>query len=73
MLYLFVISIFETWSEEEKAFFAGRKLTLNDNEIKRISDLRHHPTRRSGFLQYLKVRENSIKRENKWLSTIGEI
>jgi len=72
MLYFSMISIFETWSEEKKATFAGQKLASNKWEIAQISNLRKHPTHRNPFLAYLKTREAQIERENKWLSTIGE-
>jgi len=73
VVFFVVLTIFETWSEENKAFFAGRKLTLNGFEVKRIGQIRHHPEHRNLILQYLRIRESTIKRENKWLSSIGEL
>jgi len=67
-----MISIFETWSEEKKATFAGQKLIQNGHEMAQINSIRKHPERRQPVLAYAKSRETQIERENKWLSTIGE-
>lgn len=67
-----MISIFETWSEERKATFAGQKLMQNKNEMALIKNLRNHPDRRNPVLAYARSREAQIERENNWLSTIGE-